>query len=220
MQDVQVQHPGPGSKGIVTISENDYFYIENLTGLISEGQMGTLEFHIWGSSVDKIEMPDMMVFDLDPDEGMDLDRVRQGVEDIKSILDELKLNSYLKISGGKGYHVVVPLKPSATWDKFRDFSRQVVEVMEYKWPERYTSNVRKANRKDKIFIDWIRNARGATSIAPYSLRARKGAKVSVPISWDELYLVEPDGINMKEALLRIDGHDPWEGFFENNQMIK
>ena len=214
------KHPGPGSKGIVTISENDYFYIENLAGLISEAQMGTLEFHIWGSSVDKIEMPEMMVFDLDPDEGMDLARVRQGVEDIKSILDELKLNSYLKISGGKGYHVVVPLKPSATWDKFRDFSRQVVEVMEYKWPERYTSNVRKANRKDKIFIDWIRNARGATSIAPYSLRARKGAKVSVPISWDELYLVEPDGINMKEALLRIDGHDPWEGFFENNQMIK
>ena len=214
------KHPGLGSKGIVTISENDYFYIENLAGLISEAQMGTLEFHIWGSSVDKIETPDMMVFDLDPDEGMDLARVRQGVEDIKSILDELKLNSYLKISGGKGYHVVVPLKPSATWDKFRDFSRQVVEVMEYKWPERYTSNVRKANRKDKIFIDWIRNARGATSIAPYSLRARKGAKVSVPISWDELYLVEPDGINMKEALLRIDGHDPWEGFFENNQMIK
>ena len=214
------KHPGPGSKGIVTISENDYFYIENLAGLISEAQMGTLEFHIWGSSVDKIEMPDMMVFDLDPDEGMDIARVRQGVEDIKSILDELKLNSYLKISGGKGYHVVVPLKPSATWDKFRDFSRQVVEVMEYKWPERYTSNVRKANRKDKIFIDWIRNARGATSIAPYSLRARKGAKVSMPISWDELYLVAPDGISIKEALLRIDGHDPWEGFFENNQMIK
>ena len=214
------KHPGPGSKGIVTISENDYFYIENLAGLISEAQMGTLEFHIWGSSVDKIETPDMMVFDLDPDEGMDIARVRQGVEDIKSILDELKLNSYLKISGGKGYHVVVPLKPSATWDKFRDFSRQVVEVMEYKWPERYTSNVRKANRKDKIFIDWIRNARGATSIAPYSLRARKGAKVSMPISWDELYLVAPDGISIKEALLRIDGHDPWEGFFENNQMIK
>jgi len=170
------KHPGPGIKGIVTLpvvstggnETEEYYYIENITGLISEAQMGTLEFHIWGSSADKLEMPDMMVFDLDPDEGMDLSRVRQGAEDIKSILDELSLDSYLKTSGGKGYHVVVPLKPFADWERFRDFARQVAEVMENKWPERYTSNVRKANRKGKIFIDWIRNARGATSIAPYS----------------------------------------------------
>ena len=220
------KHPGPGSKGIITIpltGENgteEYFYIENKTGLIYEAQMGTLEFHIWGSSVDRLEMPDMMVFDLDPDEGMDLGRIRQGVEDIKNILDELNLKSYLKISGGKGYHVVVPLKPYAAWDKFHDFAKQVAEVMEHKWPDRYTSNVRKAKRKDKIFIDWIRNARGATSIAPYSLRARKGAKVSMPIWWDELYTVAPDGINIKDALLRIEGKDPWKDFFQNNQMLK
>ena len=221
------KHPGPGSKGIVTINVpvgkaeiDEYFYIENETGLISEAQMGTLEFHIWGSSVDNLERPDLMVFDLDPDEGMDLNRVRQGVEDVKSILDELKLNSYLKISGGKGYHVLVPLKPHADWEKFYGFAKQVAEVMENKWPDRYTSNVRKANRKGRIFIDWIRNARGATSIAPYSLRARKGAKVSMPISWEELYTVAPDGINMKDALLRIDENDPWEDFFLNNQLLK
>ena len=92
--------------------------------------------------------------------------------------------------------------------------------MEHKWPERYTSNVRKANRKNKIFIDWIRNARGATSVSAYSLRARKGALVSMPISWDELYTVAPDGINMWDALKRIEGNDPWEDFFQNNQMIK
>lgn len=221
------KHPGPGSKGIVTMpissdskEAEEYFYIENITGLISEAQMGTLEFHIWGSSVEQLEMPNMMVFDLDPDEGMELGRVRQGVEDVKNILDELSLKSYLKVSGGKGYHVVVPLKPYADWNKFHDFAKQVAEVMEYKWPERYTSNVRKASRKDKIFIDWIRNARGATSIAPYSLRARKGAKVSMPISWNELNTVDPDGINIEEALLRIGGNDPWEGFFCNNQMLK
>jgi bifunctional non-homologous end joining protein LigD len=220
------KHPGPGSKGIVTINVpagkdelEEYFYIEDKTGLISEAQMGTLEFHIWGSRIDNLERPDLMVFDLDPDEGMDIDRVRQGVVDLKSILDELKLNSYLKTSGGKGYHVLVPLKPAGDWDRFHGFAKQVAEVMENKWPDRYTSNVRKANRKGRIFIDWIRNARGATSIAPYSLRARKGAKVSMPVSWDELYAVAPDGINMKDALLRIEGKDPWEGFFQNNQSI-
>ena len=221
------KHPGPGSKGIITMhipTDNDetveYFYIENATGLISEAQMGTLEFHTWGSSVEQLEKPDIMVFDLDPDEGMKIDRVRQGVEDIKSILDELNLNSYLKLSGGKGYHVVVPLKPTAYWDKFHDFAKQTAEVMENKWPDRYTSNVRKAKRKGKIFIDWIRNARGATSIAPYSLRARKGAKVSMPIFWDELYTVAPDGINLEDALIRIEGKDPWEDFFQNTQMLR
>ncbi|WP_281532622.1 DNA ligase D [Anaerocolumna aminovalerica] len=221
------KHPGAGSKGIITIpittssgEIEDYFYIENAPGLISEVQMGTLEFHTWGSRVDEIEKPDVMVFDLDPDEGMDLSRVRQGVLDIRSILNELSLNSYLKTSGGKGYHVVVPLKPVVTWDGFHDFARRVAEVMEQKWPDRYTSNVRKAKRTDKIFIDWIRNGRGATSIAPYSIRARKGARVSMPIAWDELDTVAPDGITMADALLRISDSDPWKGFFQNDQMLK
>lgn len=221
------QHPAPGSKGIVTIpitrssgKTEDHFYVENITGLIYEAQMGTLEFHTWGSQVDELERPDIMVFDLDPDEGLDLGRIRQGALDIKEILSELSLNSYLKTSGGKGYHVVVPLIPAVDWDLVNNFSRMVAEVMEQKWPDRYTSNIRKASRAGKIFIDWIRNGRGATSIAPYSLRARKGAKVSMPIAWDELDTVNPDGINMSEALLRIAGDDPWKDFFMNNQMLK
>lgn len=221
------KHPGPGSIGIVTIpistgggEQEDYFYIENPAGLIAEAQMGTLEFHIWGSRVDELEKPDLMVFDLDPDEGMDLSRVRQGVLDVKNILADLSLNSYLKTSGGKGYHVVVPLKPAVAWDGFHDFARRVAEVMEQKWPDRYTSNVRKAKRTDKIFIDWIRNGRGATSIAPYSLRARNGAGVSMPIAWAELDTVAPDGVNMAEALRRIGGNDPWNDFFRNNQQLK
>jgi len=214
------KHPGPESKGIVTIpittgsgKTEDYFYIENASGLLFEAQMGTLEFHTWGSSVDELEKPDIMVFDLDPDEGMDLSRVRQGAKDIRSILDELSLKSYLKTSGGKGYHVVVPLQPVMTWDAFHDFAKRVAQVLEQKWPDRYTSNVRKANRTGKIFIDWIRNGRGATSVAPYSIRARKGAKVSMPIAWEELDRIAPDGINMADALLRIGGNDPWKDFF-------
>ncbi|WP_088225446.1 DNA ligase D [Desulfosporosinus sp. FKB] len=221
------KHPGPGSKGIVTIpvvtsdgETEDYFYIKDTSGLIAEAQMGTLEFHTWGSSVDNLEKPDVMVFDLDPDEGMDLSRVRQGVRDMKTILAELSLNSYLKTSGGKGYHVVVPLKPVVAWDTFHDFAKRVAQVMEQKWPDRYTSNVRKAKRANKIFIDWIRNGRGATSIAPYSLRARTGAGVSMPIAWDELDTVAPNGVNMTEALRRIEGNDPWQDFFRNNQRLR
>jgi len=221
------KHPGPGSKAIVTIpiftsdgEVEDYFYIEDTKGLISEAQMGTIEFHTWGSNIDQLENPDVMVFDLDPDEGMDIDRVRQGVEDVKSILDELSLKSYLKTSGGKGYHILIPLKPSVNWDIFYNFSRQVAELMERKWPDRYTSNIRKASRKDRIFIDWIRNGRGATSIAPYSLRSRKGIKVSMPIDWSELYSVAPDSINMKETILRLQNTDPWKDFFNIDQMLK
>ena len=221
------KHPGPGSRGIVTIpvstgsgEPEEYFYIEDKSGLISEAQMGTLEFHAWGSRVQELEKPDMMVFDLDPDEGMDIEKVRQGVRDIKSILSELSLVSNLKTSGGKGYHVVLPLKPAVNWDAFHDFARKVAEVMEQKWPDRYTSNVGKAKRVGKIFIDWIRNARGATSIAPYSLRARKGAKVSMPVSWDELDTIAPDDIDMENALLRIQDNDPWKDFFNIDQMLK
>ncbi|HHW46694.1 MAG TPA: DNA ligase D [Clostridiales bacterium] len=220
------KHPATPGEGVVATpvpsdggTVEDYFYIENELGLISEAQMGTLEFHIWGSRVDQLEKPDMMVFDLDPDEGMDVDIVRQGVRELRGILSELSLNSYLKTSGGKGYHVVVPLKPAASWEVFYDFARRIAEVMEHKWPDRYTSNSRKAKRTNKIFIDWIRNGRGATSIAPYSLRAREGARVSMPISWEELDTIAPDGIDMQTALIRLDKEDPWKGFFENEQRL-
>ena len=125
-----------------------------------------------------------------------------------------------KTRGGKGYHVLVPLKPNATWDVVHDFARSIAETMEHKWAERYTSNARKEKRKDKIFIDWIRNSKGASIIAPYSIRARKGAKVSMPIRWDELDKVASDDIDMKEALLRIESENPWEDFFENDQILR
>ena len=221
------KHPGPGSKGVVPLTvpnsegePEEYFYLEDVSGLISEAQMGTLEFHVWGSRAEDPEKPDMMVFDLDPDEGMELGKVREGVRDVRSILGQLSLLSYLKTSGGKGYHVVVPFQPSADWDAFHDFARHIAEVMEQKWPDRYTSNIRKEKRKNRIFIDWLRNGRGATSVAPYSLRARKGARVSMPIPWEELDTVAPDSVTMEDALRRIEKDDPWKGFFEIQQRLK
>jgi bifunctional non-homologous end joining protein LigD len=196
-----------------------FFYIDSKAGLISEAQMGTVEFHIWGSRVETLEAPDMMVFDLDPDEGMDLEQVRQGARDLREILNELSLDSYIKTSGGKGYHVVVPLKPTATWDTFYTFAKSVAEVMEKKWSDRYTTNSRKTKRSGKIFIDWMRNGRGATSVAPYSLRAREGAAVSMPITWEELDSIAPDGVNMHLALQRILTDDPWEGFFSSDSYL-
>lgn len=221
------KHPGADSKGIISIpvstgagKTEEYFYINDKIGLIAEAQMGTLEFHTWGSRVETLEQPDMMVFDLDPDIGMNLNQVRQGVKDLKSILDRLSLIAYLKTSGGKGYHVVVPFQLAASWNAFHDFAQRVAQVMEQQWPERYTSNVRKAKRTDKIFIDWMRNGSGATSIAPYSLRAKKMATVSMPITWDELDTIAPDGVKITDALLRIKKDDPWKDLFLTNQLLK
>lgn len=221
------KHPGSVGEGVVTVpvktsggAEDDYFYLDSVSGLLWEAQMGTLEFHIWGSRIKTIEKPDMMVFDMDPDVGMSLGDVRRGVKDLKSLLNELKLVSFLKTSGGKGYHVVVPFEPSVEWDVFHDFAKSIAVVMENKWPERYTSNIRKEKRKGKIFIDWIRNARGATSVAPYSLRARDGAYVSMPIEWKELDKIAPNGVDMAGALKRIKSADPWKDFYKTSQSLK
>jgi len=189
-----------------------YYYIYSIEGLINEVQMNSIEFHIWGSKVNDLENPDMLVFDLDPDELLSLKKLRQGVKDLKSILDELKLKSFLKTSGGKGYHVVVPIN-NINWEDFRLIAKNIAVLMESKWPEKYTSNIRKNKRKNKIFIDWVRNTRGATSVAPYSLRARNKAPVSMPISWEELDKIKPNEITIKEALKRINKKDPWQDFY-------
>ena len=137
----------------------------------------------------------------------------KSVKDLKSILDDLKLKSFLKTSGGKGYHILVPLDIKVTWKKLSKIASDIAKLMEESWPEKYTSNIRLKNRKGKIFIDWLRNTEGASCIAPYSLRARNGAKVSMPIKWSELDKVRPDDIDIKEALKRLKRKDPWEDFF-------
>lgn len=221
------RHPGPSNAGIVTMDVTSdegkpetYFYIDQARGFVEEAQMDTLEFHLWGSCVDQLEHPNLMVFDLDPDEGLSLHQVRQGVHDLKTILDELDLTSFLKTSGGKGYHVLVPFKPTSSWEAFRDFARCVAEVMQQRWPDRYTTNMRKVHRKGKIFVDWLRNGRGATSIAPYSIRAREHARVSMPIAWDKLDRIAPDDVDMDEAIKRMNCENPWKGFFDVEQALK
>lgn len=200
--------------------KSEYFYLDSAEGIIKQVQLGTLEFHIWASQMPELEKPNYMVFDLDPDENMSLENVRRGVKDLKKVLDKLGLKSFLKTSGGKGYHIVVPFAKSVGWQDFYSFAKEVALIMEQKWQDRYTTNVRKDSRKGKIFIDYMRNNRASTSVAPYSLRARKGAKVSMPISWRELDKIAPDGVDLMEAKLRIKKADPWKNFFSVNQKIK
>ena len=193
--------------------KKDYYYIKNKDGLLSEVQMNSYEFHIWGSSVKSLEKPDIMVFDLDPGPNLSLTKIRTGVKDLKKILDDLGLNSFLKTSGGKGYHIVVPLKTNS-WKEHRKIAKSIAVLMEEKYPDKYTSNIRKNKRNNKIFIDWIRNTRGSTSVCPYSIRMKKGAAISMPIAWNELDKIKPNGIKMKDAIQRLKRKDPWEHFFD------
>jgi len=194
-------------------NKSDYYYIKNEQGLIDEVQMNSYEFHIWGSKQNSISHPDILVFDLDPDDKLHIEKVREGVKDLKSILDKLKLKSYLKTSGGKGYHIYVPLETSS-WKKTETIAEDIVNLMIENNPNKYTTNMRKKNRKNKIFIDYYRNKKGATSVCPYSLRLKKGATVSCPIYWKELYSIKPNDITIKNIKDRLK-KDPWKNFFQS-----
>jgi bifunctional non-homologous end joining protein LigD len=127
-----------------------------------------------------------MVIDLDPDEGLGFDEVKQAAKDVHDRLADIGLTSFAMLSGGKGVHVVVPVNPGPSWDTFKDFARRFAEALALAEPDRFVSNMAKAKRKGKIFVDYLRNQRGATAILPYSARARSGAPVAVPIAWGEL----------------------------------
>ncbi|MFB0875577.1 MULTISPECIES: DNA ligase D [unclassified Sphingobium] len=164
----------------------DYIYVEDAEGLLACVQMGTIEFHGWASRADAVERPDRMIFDLDPDEGMDFDRVKVAAQDIRARLSDIGLVSFAMLSGGKGVHVVVPLTPGHDWNAHKDFASRFAQALSAAEPDRFVATMSKARRKDKIFIDWLRNQRGSTAVLPYSARARPGAPVAIPIDWDEL----------------------------------
>jgi len=195
----------------------EYFYIKDKTELIYQVQLGTLEFHTWESSVEKINQPDIMVFDLDPDEKLSIYKLRDAVKKVKSVLDQLNLKSYLKTSGGKGYHIVVPFFKSKDWESFYEFSKQIAKLVESKWPNIFTTNIRKSERNGKIFIDFLRNNRGSTCIAPFSLRARDGATISFPIAWEKLDMIKPNEINLNNFKKYI--NKSWKDFFETQQTL-
>ena len=167
-------------------SSEDYLWIDDAVGLLTCVQMGTIEFHGWGSRVDALERPDRMVFDLDPDEKLDFADTKKAAEFVRDQLAEIGLASYPLLSGGKGVHVVVPLTPSAEWPAVRDFAERFAKALAQAEPDRFVANMSKAKRKGRIFIDYLRNGYGSTAIMPYSARARAGAPVAAPVTWSEL----------------------------------
>jgi bifunctional non-homologous end joining protein LigD len=202
-------------------AERTYTFVEDTRGLVSLVQMGVLEFHPWQCRVDRIERPDIMIFDLDPGPGIVLERLKEGCILLKAELERLGLESFVKTSGGKGFHVVVPLVRRSDWGRAKAFSAAVSKNMARKYPDRFVAVRSKARRKNRIFLDYLRNGRGASSIAPYSTRARAGAPVSVPIGWEELNDVRPDGYTVENLFKRLSAlkDDPWEPFFDARRSI-
>jgi bifunctional non-homologous end joining protein LigD len=195
----------------------DYLYIEDEAGLVAAAQMGVLELHLWGSMADDVEQPNRMIFDLDPDEGLGFAEVKQASKDMKNRLEELGLESFPMATGGKGIHVIVPLTPGHSWDDHRNFAEAIARVMAEEEPERFVANMSKKKRRGKIFVDYLRNQRGATAIAPFSSRARKGAPVAWPLSWAQLArLKNAQPAHIEDSKL---GPDPWKGYFSVKQKL-
>ena len=167
-------------------STEDYLWFDDPRAILACVQMGTIEFHGWGSRIKPLEKPDRLVFDLDPDEGLGFDKVKIAAERLRALLADLGLETYPLLSGGKGIHVVAPLDQSADWPKVKSFAERFSRAIAEAEPELFTANIRKVQRKGRIFVDWLRNQRGATAVLPYSARAREGAPVAAPVDWSEL----------------------------------
>ena len=163
-----------------------YITIDNAKGLIGLAQMGVLEVHPWGSRNDALETPDQLIFDLDPDEAVAWKQLVKSAVEVRDLLEQLGLESFVKSTGGKGLHVVAPIKPQREWSEVKAFAHSFVRMMEGANPKLYLTKMTKAARKNRIYLDYLRNERGATAVAPYSPRARRGVHVSMPLSWDEL----------------------------------
>jgi bifunctional non-homologous end joining protein LigD len=195
--------------------------IDSREALIGAVQMGTIELHTWGAKVDHIEMPDRITLDLDPDPALPWRSVVEATRLTLAVLDELKLKAFLKTTGGKGMHIVIPLKPVADWEYIKAFSKAIAEFMSRQIPERFVAKMGPKNRIGKIFIDYLRNHRGASAVSAYSVRARSGLPISVPITQEELLQITSSSQwnihNLHERLDRLKS-DPWKSY-KNNQTI-
>ena len=198
-----------------------YFFLTDIAGLVAGVQMGVLEFHIWGSRIDQVEKPDRLVFDLDPDVGLGFDHVRRAAVDVRERLAALGLNSFALLTGGKGIHVVAPLSRRSEWPQVKTFAKGFAARLAADAPDRYVANMAKAKRKGLIFVDYLRNERGSTAIAPYSTRARDGAPVATPLAWDELDTIDAaNAFTVKSMPERARGiGDPWAGYSDVAQSI-
>ncbi|TPI69428.1 DNA ligase D [Mesorhizobium sp. B2-8-9] len=222
------KHASPGMSDKIARMKDptdgeEILFIKDFDGLAALVQYGVVEVHIWGSTIDKLEKPDQIIFDLDPDEGVDVGRVREAALDIHEQLNELSLPNLVKTSGGKGYHVLVPLKPSAEWDEVKDFAHDFARALEQAAPDRYTATLSKKARTGKIFVDYLRNGRGSTTVAPYSSRAKKGATISMPATWPEIKKgLAPNAFPLGDAstLAQLKKADPWKEFFKLGKVLK
>lgn len=198
-------------------SDENFLAIDSLAGLIGMVQGGALEIHPWGAQIDDLERPDLITMDLDPGPGVSWQDVIAAALEVRERLAIAGLDSYVKTSGGKGLHVVAPLKPRATWDEVKGFAKGIAEAMASDTPDSYVASIAKSKRKGKTLIDYLRNGRGATAVAPYSTRARPGAAVSMPLGWRELSLaIGPDYFTVANAVARIGSTpDPWVDFWKS-----
>ena len=215
------KHHGPGFGAQVHAQPlrqksgvEDYLYVEDASGLLQLVQMNAIELHPWGATIDDPEHADRLVFDLDPGEGVSWKQVGAAAREVRARLREAGLDSFLRMSGGKGLHVVVPLAPAAPWTQASDFCEAFARAMSAQAPDRYLANMRKDLRGGRIFLDWLRNTRGATSVASWSLRAREHATVAMPLRWEELARIDsPGAFTLQRALQRAARlrKDPWDG---------
>lgn len=200
----------------------EYLYVKDIDGVMALVQMNTLEFHPWGARVDAPDKPDRLVFDLDPAEGIAWTDIKAAAREVRDRLAQIKLRSWVRLSGGKGLHVVVPIRRGPDWSQAKAFCEAFADAMVAQAPLRYIATASKAARKDRIFIDWLRNARGATSVCNWSLRARPGTPVVMPLAWEELGRTRSSStFDLKKALRRARslGKDPWEGFTQVRQTL-
>jgi len=223
------KHPGESlAEGLVRVQvpssdgKSEYAAIADARGLPALVQMGVLEVHLWGALASDAEHPDQLVFDLDPAPELDFKATIAGARALRQLLEELGLKSWVKTTGGKGLHVTVPIVPRAGWDEVKEFCRAVAEELTRRDPERYLATMSKAKRKGKIFVDYLRNGRGATFIAPYSTRAREGATIAMPIEWDELTAkFKPENFNVRSAgkYLKQRSSDPFASLLKCRQKL-
>lgn len=198
----------------------DYFYIDDLAGLIAGVQMNVLEFHLWGSSRNDVERPERLIFDIDPDPSVDFTAVRAAAEEIRQALGRIGLETFPMLTGGKGVHVIAPVQPEAEWPEVKAFCKSFAQKLAADAPERFVANMSKAQRKGRMFVDYLRNERGATAISPWSTRSRDGAPVAFPVTWDELRTVRAaNAFPISVAAARASESDPWTGYFSLHQTI-
>ncbi|CAG1066555.1 Multifunctional non-homologous end joining protein LigD [uncultured bacterium] len=208
----------------VKLIENDgtpaeYLLVDSPEGLAGLAQLGTLEIHTWGSRSVELEYPDRIIFDIDPDAAVAWEQVVEAAFLLKGLLDELGLRSFVKATGGKGVHVVAPVMPVRTWEEVRAFTKLTAEFLARGLPGRFTSMMTKTKRAGKIFLDYMRNIRGATAIEAWSTRARKSAPIAVPLRWEELAIVRPDSFTLANVRERLKAGNPWEGYMDLRQPV-